>query len=420
MITMKKLNFYFYLSALSFAAIISSCSNGDDLVDKQTTVLTGQAYNVQELKTTFNLNDKTMYDWSVISSPDSLYSLQSSSAGKASFAALTPGMYKIVLKATEDDHVFTDSFNISVSASDKTPSAYINKVYDFQPAPGQFINMLPKYTDGDTKDKLVELCNKALVGQEKGTLISLGGFGGTIVFGFDHTILNVKGRRDLRILGNAFLAAANPKPNAPRGGSCEPGIVMVAYDKNKNGLPDDDEWYEIAGSEYDNPKTVHNYQIVYHRPTKETKDDTRSKQYVTIDNYIYWTDNQNASGYTPKIVFHAQSYYPSWIKDDTMTFSGTHLPNNAIDESGAGTYWVQYCYGYGYVDNVPNTDIDSAIDIDWAVDKDGKKVHLPGIDFVKVYNGMNQYCGWLGETSTEVMGAVDLHLTNTNLPTNGK
>jgi hypothetical protein len=22
---------------------------------------------------------------------------------------------------------------------------------------------------------------------------------------------------------------------------------MVAYDKNKNGKPDDDEWYEIAG-----------------------------------------------------------------------------------------------------------------------------------------------------------------------------
>ena len=35
-------------------------------------------------------------------------------------------------------------------------------------------------------------------------------------------------------------------------------------------------------------------------------------------------------------------------------------------------------------------------------------------------DGMNQECGWLGETSTEVMGAVDLHTAGINLPSNGK
>ena len=55
--------------------------------------------------------------------------------------------------------------------------------------------------------------------------------------------------------------------------------------------------------------------------------------------------------------------------------------------------------------------------IDWAIDAKGNKVHLPGIDFVKVYNGLNQQCGWLGETSTEVMGAIDLHLKGINIPT---
>lgn len=31
---------------------------------------------------------------------------------------------------------------------------------------------------------------------------------------------------------------------------------MVAFDKNKNGKPDDDEWYEIAGSEYFKDSTI--------------------------------------------------------------------------------------------------------------------------------------------------------------------
>lgn len=76
--------------------------------------------------------------------------------------------------------------------------------------------------------------------------ITLGGYGGYVICGFDHTIVNVPGQYDLKILGNAFHANANPNPEAPEeGGSCEPGIVMVAYDRNKNGIADDDEWYEL-------------------------------------------------------------------------------------------------------------------------------------------------------------------------------
>jgi hypothetical protein len=67
-------------------------------------------------------------------------------------------------------------------------------------------------------------------------------------------------------------------------------------------------------------------------------------------------------------------------------------------------------YDYGYADNAPNNDEASNIDMSWAVDKNGKYVKLPGIDFIKVYTGINQEAGWLGEVSTEVAGAYDLHL----------
>ena len=93
-----------------------------------------------------------------------------------------------------------------------------------------------------------------------------------------------------------------------------------------------------------------------------------------------------------------------------MVFEGTRLPDNAVDESGTGSYWVLYAYPWGYADNMPNNDERAGFKIEWAVDSKGEKVHLPGVDFVKIYTGVNQCAGWLGETSTEVMGVNDLHL----------
>ena len=39
-----------------------------------------------------------------------------------------------------------------------------------------------------------------------------------------------------------------------------------------------------------------------------------------------------------------------------------------------------------------------------------KPVQLDFVDFVRVYTGLNQKCGWLLETSTEILGAEDVHL----------
>ena len=94
-----------------------------------------------------------------------------------------------------------------------------------------------------------------------------------------------------------------------------------------------------------------------------------------------------------------------------MRFEGTLLPNNAYDTSGTGSYWILNAYRYGYVDNLPNSDtLGCSFNIDWAVDpKTRESVDLKYIDFVRVYTALNQYCGWIGETSTEITGAMDLH-----------
>lgn len=403
---------------LFFACYLAAtaCTKDDNDVPKMVTseYRTNQC-EVISIEVPIEMKGETAYQWKVETQNAECYSLTELSKNKVEFAAIADGVYTISLSAANEA---TPIFKATVVVNKEENSPYIAKIFDFMPAVGQFTNVLPDYKEGDTKESILKKVEEYIAGENKKKyMISLGGFGGYVTFGFDHTIVNVSGLRDFRILGNAFYANANPNPNAPKkGGSCEPGVIMVAYDKNKNGKPDEDEWYEIAGSEYNNPKTIHNYEITYYRPNpnKAPKSDGG---FMSDTEYIRWTDNQGNSGYKSKNTFHEQSYYPSWIKEDKITFKGTLLPKNATEESGVGRYWVLYAFDFGYVDNILNTDDDSAVDIDWAVDAKGNKVHLPGIDFVKVYTGLNQECGWLGESSTEVLGAHDLHLLNQKIKT---
>ncbi len=298
---------------------------------------------------------------------------------------------------------------ISVVAGHAQSSPYISRVYDYMPAPGQFTNMLPEYEAGDTKASMAKKAEDCIANNNQ-VMISLGGFGGYVVFGFDHRVNNVKGHYDFSVLGNAFYANANPNPNASaEGGSSEPGIVMVSRDDNGNGVPDD-KWYEIAGSEYYKNTTRHNYTLTYYRtPSNHVATPVKGSAIID-DTYIEWSSSDGERGYMPQNSFHRQNYYPLWIDNDELSFTGTILPNNAVDESGKGTYYVLYCYGFGYADNHPNADNRSKFNIEWAVDENGKHVNLDGIDFVKVYTGVNQHAGQLGDTSTEILGANDLHL----------
>ncbi len=323
------------------------------------------------------------------------------------FISLKAGTYKIKVKAKNDLKTLSDSVTVTVKQEATAYTPYLTKVCDFMPAPGQFGNVLPQYEAGDTQETINKKVENAIANNKRG-MISLGAYGGYVVVGFDHTIVNVPGKKDFKVLGNAFYASGNT--TGKKAGSCEPGIVMVAYDKNKNGKPDDDEWYELAGSEYSKPTTIKNYEITYYKPD-ENKTPTPSPSVSATDTtYVKWTDNQGKSGYIFKNGFHKQSYYPQWAGSKITFKGGTLIANNAFDQSGKGTYWVLFAEDWGYADNAPNDSDLSNFDIDWAVDSNGNKVKLPGIDFVKVYTGLQQWAGWLGETSTEVAGVTDLNL----------
>lgn len=284
-------------------------------------------------------------------------------------------------------------------------SPYITRVYDYCPAPGQFVNTLPVYATGDDAEAM---CAKALesIGGTAGGTVTLGAFGGYITFGFDHTVVNVKGERDLIILGNSFFSGRSLKPD---GGSSEPGVIMVSRDVNGNGLPDDP-WYEIAGSAHTDPATIAGYSITYNRPVPGHQPVvTDPKGAYDDEQYIAWTDNQGQSGYLCHLTVNPNDYYPAWTDEATLSFSGTRLPSNAELEGSRIKEWMLYPCAWGYADNMPNDDQRATIDLGWAVDADGHAADLDGIDFVRVYTALNQQCGAIGETSTEICGAVDLH-----------
>ena len=317
---------------------------------------------------------------------------------------------------------------------------WLSRVYEYRPAPGQFINTLPVCRVGEPVDSVLARCQASICGRVDTTtqtfhgqtvtridtvwaesMISLGGYGGYVIVGFDHPVVNMH-TYDFEIQGNAFIS-----DRESRGGSSEPGIVMVGVDMDGDGVPSDgDKWYELAGSEYDHPTTQHDYAITYYRPD-ENKQRTPSQtdQFLNDTTYIRWTSNDinpdSTSGYMSRNTYHNQPYWPLWLQgEETMTFTGAKLRCNAIDLGGddGKSYFVQYFFDWGYVDNLLNNPArvssegdyyNPGFKIDWAVDEQGNHVNLTHIDFIKVYNAMNQYCGWMGETSTEVAAGIDFH-----------
>ena len=297
------------------------------------------------------------------------------------FKPTLAGDYTLVYKGSNHLGNFSYTYQINVPVPVTEPGAnsskYISKVFEYLPAPGQHINQ-PTVGSPEQAQKLVGGNTNS---------VSLGGFGGYIIFGFDHSVKNQEGY-DLGIYGN------------PSGGSfpfAEPGIVMVSQDKNGNGLPDD-EWYELAGSEYSKATTIKNYEITYTNPKGATN--------------VTWTDNQGKSGEVINISRGARNYYPAFAANqDKITFKGTLLPST-LSTSG---FVTNAPFEWGYTDSFSTGDDYAnkqynSFDLSWAVDKDGKKVTLKTVDFIKVYTAQNVNAGILGEISTDIKGAVDLNI----------
>ncbi len=263
-------------------------------------------------------------------------------------------------------------------------------VLDYSPAPGQFVNVIPEYETGDTPDDINLKATESLC---NGDMITLGAWGGNVTLKLSRPIVNIEGENDFRVVGNAIYSAYST--SGILCGSAEPGIVLVMKDENGNGLPDDT-WYELSGDQTANG--ISDYSVTYYRPQSDATD----------DQYVFWEALNGDSGYLNRVSsYHTQSFFPLWTEEtETLTFTGRRLPDNGYFNSSTSQFELT-CYT-GYADSHPNNTDYSCLDIDNAIDPAGNPVKLSSIDFIKIYTGVLQTNGMLGECSTEVAAIEQL------------
>lgn len=314
------------------------------------------------------------------------------------FRPAAEGEYDILLTVSDSDGQKADTtIHVECCPAEgkymRSPTAASqrewHKVYEYLPAPGQFINEPQSgFADVSTEAAALAYAEERLAA---GKYLSLGGFGGYVVVGFDHSII-AGDDYDFSIAGNMYE------------GSSEAGIVWVMQDTNGNGLPDD-EWYELRGSEWGSDRHRRNYAITYFRPTSP-------------DSAVQWRASDGTSGTIAHNTSHTQPYYyPLWLDVESYTLSGSMLAPKTSVNAATGNQ-VNEAYAWGYADNmgsdaakVDSTDGQTAIKsyfkIANAVNVDGSAAELRYIDFVKVQTSINHVAGALGEISTEVLGFED-------------
>ncbi|MBO5398841.1 MAG: PKD domain-containing protein [Alistipes sp.] len=314
------------------------------------------------------------------------------------FRPTAEGEYDILLTVSDSDGQKADTtIHVECCPAEgkymRSPTAASqrewHKVYEYLPAPGQFINEPQSgFDDVSTEAAALAYAEERLAA---GKYLSLGGFGGYVVVGFDHSIV-AGDDYDFSIAGNMYE------------GSSEAGIVWVMQDTNGNGLPDD-EWYELRGSEWGSDRHRRNYAITYFRPTSP-------------DSAVQWRASDGMSGTIAHNTSHTQPYYyPLWLDVESYTLRGSRLAPKTSVNAATGNQ-VNEAYAWGYADNMGSdaakvdsadgqTAIKSYFKIANAVNVDGSTAELRYIDFVKVQTSINHVAGALGEISTEVLGFED-------------
>jgi hypothetical protein len=233
--------------------------------------------------------------------------------------------------------------------------------FDFLPAPGGFVGMYPvtDFSENATEESVRQRSQDKLDGKPVETSAYWGGWslaniGGYLITGFDHSVEKKPEGKELAIYGNDF------------GSFPEPGVVWVMQDSNGNGRPDDI-WYELKGSQYNDPMGKHRYAITFFKPR------------LNNTSSIPWKDNKGNSGLE-------NGRYPYSVKGPSITFVLSQLD-------------VSLNSRRGYVDTMT-----SEFNLADAVQADGAPIDLAFIDFVKVQ------CAIHNNSGTEMTAPQDTSL----------
>jgi hypothetical protein len=290
-------------------------------------------------------------------------------------------------------------------------SPFASEVIVYAPAPGQFVN------DPNFNDSSAALGPPAGGGTDQpnnASVVTLGGFGGSITLGFSETVaddpLNPFGM-DAIVFGNAYWVGGDPQRHW-----AECATIEISLDDNGNGLADDP-WYLVPGSH------IH---------------DAGGQFAAAI-----WDDDIEDETYPPE----DESWIPGGFVGEWATYAyalpvgvfGTIL---VLNPSG-----VELWEGiFGYAEYSPTAvlgDLDGdnqvddasitpeqfytrpddpwtvgitlssgggdAFDIAWAIDPTtGLPARLPGFDFLRLTTAVDAVAPAIGEKSAEIDAAADV------------
>jgi len=292
-------------------------------------------------------------------------------------------------------------------------SPFATRVVSYDPAPGQFVND-SAYNDPSRALGAPE--GSGTADGNEGSVVSLGGFGGTLTLGFDHTIeddpYNPLGL-DFIVFGNAFWVAGDEQRRF-----AECAVVEVSRDANGNGLPDDS-WYLMRGT--------HLFHPVAEFSVRTWDDDTSDPTYPP--SFETWVPpGRSGVWQTAGFELPADPFAPpgqivvntsndpqrqgivGYAEYSPTLFLGDLDGDDIIDDPSIvpeAFYTVPddpFLVGIS-----PGSGGGDAFDIAWATEPfSGARANLKGIDFIRITTAIDAVHGVLGETSAEVDAVADV------------
>jgi len=291
-------------------------------------------------------------------------------------------------------------------------SEFAVEIVAYAPAPGQFVNH-PYYNDPTAA--LSAPVGGGTDAPDNSSLVSLGGFGGSIVLRFEHVVADDPRNpfgMDAIVFGNATWVDGNPNRHW-----AECGTVEIARDANGNGLADDP-WYVIPGSHITDPAAQWQTRIWDDNITDPTYPPAsaawlppgRSGVWSTSGYRLPPTvfdrtvvENPNGLAATDEGIFGYADFTPTMVLGDT---DGDNLRDD---------FTITPDTFYTFPDDPLTVGITlgsgggNAFDIAWAIDPaTGQPARLTGFDFLRITNGVNHIAGILGELSPEIDAVADV------------
>lgn len=289
-------------------------------------------------------------------------------------------------------------------------SACATRVIHFDPAPGQWVND-PLYNDPNMA------LGWPLTGDpnfpENGSLVSLGGFGGSLTLAFDEPVIDDPANPfgvDAIIFGNAHWVLGDPTRRW-----AEAGVIEISRDTNANGLADD-AWYLIPGAHINTPGYPADHVVAT------------------------WDDDLDDETYPPHLPLADEFWIPP-DRTGVWTTTGFRLPGDIYDATVLGhpngpSAIDEVAWGYADLspsrplpDGTPPEDFytrpdhplkvgitpgsggGDAFDIAWAIDPNtGLPANLDGFDFIRITTAVDVVVVQppFGEKSTEIDAVVDV------------